>query len=266
MLHDQRYLRLQCLLQAHTRLAVAFSGGADSSLLLKVALETLGPKRVLALFAQSDLLKAREIARVHRWAQSNGYGASLELEVVAMEPLRWPFFAENNPERCYRCKQVIYTQFLERAALRGISVLVDGTNKDDLLAYRPGHRAIVALGVVTPLADAGLTKADVRALGQAMGLSTWDHPSASCLATRIGTGVQITKERLRWIEEAEETLARLGIEDCRVQLADSACATVVIHVNAAEFALLLQEGVRGALVARLKELGAGRVLLNLEGR
>ena len=265
-MHDQRLLRLQTLLRTHDRLAVAFSGGADSSLLLKVAVETLGPERVLALFAQSELLKAREIARVLNWAMHNGYDATLQLEVVVIEPLQWPLFIENGEERCYLCKRAIYEQFLKRSESQGFFTLADGTNFDDLQAHRPGRRAVVELGVITPLADAGLSKADVRALGQEMGLSNWEHPSASCLATRITSGVAITASRLRWVEEAEENLARLGIEDCRVQVIDEAYEKVVVHINAAEFAKLLQDERRTAIVERLKGLGAGRVLLNLEGR
>lgn len=265
-LHDQRLHCLQTLLRTHDRLAVAFSGGADSSLLLKVAVGTLGPERVLALFAQSELLKTREIARVLNWARHNGYGATLQLEVVVIEPLQWPLFIENGEERCYLCKRAIYEQFLKRAESQGFFTLADGTNFDDLQVHRPGRRAILELGVITPLADAGLRKADIRALGQEMGLSNWDHPSASCLATRITSGVTITASRLRWVEEAEEALARLGIKDCRVQLVDGACDMVVVHINAAEFAKLLQDERRTAIVERLKGLGAGRVLLNLEGR
>lgn len=266
MLDDQRLLRLQALLQVHGQVAVAFSGGADSSLLLKVAVDTLGPDRVLALFAQSELLKAREVERVHFWAERNGYGSSLQLEVVTIEPLRWALFAENSTQRCYLCKRAIYEQFLERAASRGMTILADGTNHDDLHADRPGRRAIVELGVCTPLADVGLRKADVRMLGEKMGLSNWDHPSASCLATRINTGVPITSGRLRWIEEAEEAMARLGIKDCRVQLIDGACEVVVIHINATEFATLLHDELRMSVVAVLKRQGAGKVLLNLDGR
>lgn len=265
-LHDQRYLRLQTLLRAHDRLAVAFSGGADSSLLLKAAVESLGPGRVLALFARSELLKAREIERARLWATLNGYGASLELELVEIEPLLWPRFTENSSERCYVCKRAIYEQFQQRASARGIATLADGTNLDDLQAHRPGRRAIIELGICTPLADAGFNKADVRALGKQMGLSNWDHPSASCLATRISTGVPITAGGLRWIEEAEEALAHLGIKDCRVQLADGDREMVVIHINATEFAKLLQDELRTAIVAVLKGQGAGRVLLSLEGR
>lgn len=262
----QAYQRLQALLRSYGRLAVAFSGGTDSSLLLKAALDTLGPQQVLALFAQSELLKTVEIDRVHQWARQNGYESSLTLEVVEIEPLAWSAFRHNPPERCYLCKGAIYTAFLERIQARGIEVLADGTNSDDLHAHRPGRKAIAELGIHTPLAEVGLTKADIRALGRKMGLSNWDHPSASCLATRITSGVEITSQRLRWIEQAEAALARLGIKDCRVQLADGDGKMVIIHLNAAEFAKLLQDAPRTAIVAALKERGASRVLLNLEGR
>lgn len=254
------------MLRSYGRLAVAFSGGADSSLLLKAALETLGPEQVLALFAHSELLKEREIDRVRLWAEQNGYGASLALEVVEMRPLASQEFVHNGPDRCYVCKRMIYRCFLERIIMRGIKVLVDGTNSDDLQAHRPGRRAMNELGIHTPLAELGLTKADVRALGKMIGLSNWHHPSSSCLATRISPGLEITAERLRWIEQAEESLARLGIDDCRVQLVDGAGETVIIHVNEAELARLLHDGLRASIVRALKNRGASRVLVNLEGR
>lgn len=263
---DQLHQRLQTLLQSLAPLAVAFSGGADSALLLKVALDTLGPGQVVALFARSPLLKEREIERVRHWAESNGYGATLVLETVEMQPLQWPAFTCNDVDRCYLCKHAIYQKFLERAAAHGLRMLADGTNSDDLLAHRPGRRAILELGIRTPLAEVGLTKDDVRHLGRHLGLSNWDHPSASCLATRIPTGVEISAARLRWIEQAEEIVMGLGIDDCRVQLLDETFETVVIHVNGTEFARLLQNEHRLAMVRALKEQGAGRVLLNLEGR
>ncbi|HNX92580.1 MAG TPA: TIGR00268 family protein, partial [Syntrophomonas sp.] len=123
----QAYQRLQALLRSYGRLAVAFSGGTDSSLLLKAALDTLGPQQVLALFAQSELLKTVEIDRVHQWARQNGYESSLTLEVVEIEPLAWSAFRHNPPDRCYLCKGAIYTAFLERIQALGIEVLADGT-------------------------------------------------------------------------------------------------------------------------------------------
>lgn len=262
----EKYQKLQALLRPLQRVAVAFSGGIDSSLVLKAACDTLGPKNVLALFARSSLLKNREIERALQWPQENGYGQELTLGVVELHPLGWKEFVGNGGERCYACKLRLYKHFLERMESRGFTVLLDGTNTDDLKTHRPGLRAIHELGVKTPLVEVGIDKADARMLGRQLRLSNWDHPSSSCLATRIPTGMAITEDRLRLIERWEEELERLGLVQCRVRLEDEDARTVVLAIGMEEFDRVLPVGIRSAIVRLFKQDGVDRILLNLEGR
>jgi len=263
---DDKAQRLRAILQGYGRVAVAFSGGTDSSLLVKCALDALGSDNVLVVFGESELLKSREIDRALDWPCKHGYGPEVSLERVALEPLRWAEFVANAEDRCYRCKLRIYALFRERAALCGFPLLLDGTNVDDLQSGRPGLRAIQELGVKTPLAAAGFDKASVRSLSRQLGLSGWDHPSASCLATRIPTGMQIASERLRRIELWENGLEQFGLFGCRVRLEDEGGQTVRVAIRTEDFATLLTPSIRLTLLHFFQKNGVGRVLLDLEGR
>lgn len=207
---DDKLDKLRGLLKASAPLAVAFSGGVDSSLLLRVAVES-APGQVMALFAASVLQKERVSLRVRETADNLG----CRLVVVDVDPLSWAEFRQNRAERCYLCKKRLYQAFLDRlpAGYR----LADGTNADDLQADRPGYRAIRELGVVTPLLDAGFTKREIRAAGREMGLSCWNLPSESCLATRIPQETEITAELLELVDKAESFLEDLGFAGCRVR-------------------------------------------------
>lgn len=263
---EDNYRQLQALLRAYGRVAVAFSGGVDSSLLLKVALETLGPENVLILFARSILLKSREIERVMHWPEENGYPQGLDFEVVELHPFLWKEFVCNGPERCYACKLRMYKSFRKQMKLHGYGVLVDGTNTDDLKTHRPGLQAIQELDVKMPLAEAGIDKVGVRYMGRQLRLSNWDHPSSSCLATRIPTGMAISEQRLRRIESWEGALERLGLVDCRLRLEDEEATSVSLAIGSAEFETVLETGVRSAIIRFLKSQGVNRIFLDMEGR
>jgi uncharacterized protein len=262
----QKYEHLQAVLRPLHRVAVAFSGGIDSALVLKAACDALGEENVLALFARSTLLKKREIARAIQWPQVNGYSPGLLLDVVDVHPLGWKDFVNNGVERCYACKLHIYKLFFEQMERHGISVLLDGTNTDDLKTHRPGLRAIHELGVKTPLVEVGIDKADVRDLGRLLGLSNWDHPSSSCLATRIPNGIKINEAKLRLVERCESELERCGLTNCRVRLMDEDAMTLVLAVGDAEFVKMLSAGFRSLIVRLLKQDGVTKVLLDLESR
>lgn len=258
--------RLKDILQAHGRVAIAFSGGADSSLLLKCALDSLGAGNVLVLFGKSELLKPNEIERAENWLSNNGYSKGVDFEIVSLQPLDWKEFVNNVEDRCYYCKFRIYSLFRERMEKRGFSILVDGTNIDDLKSSRAGLRAIHELDVKMPLVEAGLDKADVRSLSRQLGLAVWDHPASSCLATRIPAGVHITSALLQQVERWEEGMERLGFSGCRVRLAKDRAEAVYVEIGNTDFDTLLKPGIRIALLRFFLTNGIKKVFLDLEGR
>jgi len=239
--------------------AIAVSGGVDSTLLLKVACDELGRDKVLALFAHSVLQPAGE--REHVIELSNAVGC--RLEIIEAEPLKWSEFVENPPDRCYRCKKRIYTYFLESMAPFNMTVLMDGTNKDDLSDTRPGLRALAELKVVTPLADIGLRKEEIRQLSRHLGLPNWNRPSASCLATRIPAGRVITQTLLDRVARCEAVLHSFGFFGCRARLVGD---DVLIELAAGDTAGFVDDTVKQSVVNQLIALGVNRVLLDLSER
>jgi uncharacterized protein len=189
---------------------VAFSGGVDSSLLLRIALE-VNPGKTGAFFADSPL--QTDVDRENNRLIVAHLGA--RLEIVPFQPLLQPEFVANPSERCYLCKKWVYREF--QKALPSGMVLMDGTNLDDAEEQRPGRRALVELNVVTPLVAAGLGKEEIRILAYQLGLPNWDRPSASCLATRIPQGMTITAELLRHIEECEGVVRQFGFGHIRMR-------------------------------------------------
>lgn len=263
---DAKVDQLKSILQACGQVALAFSGGVDSSLLLKCALDTLGVGNVLVLFARSELLKPEEIERVASWLVENGYPQGGQMEIIQLHPLGWKEFVSNGADRCYFCKRRIYSLFRERMEMRGLTCLIDGTNTDDFKGHRAGLRAIHELGVRMPLVEAGFDKANVRLLSQQLGLATWNRPSASCLATRIPTGMEITSQRLRRIEFFEQGLERFGLAGCRVRLDNNHHDSVLVEILAKDFEVIADTGIRLAIQRFFQSNGVGKVLLDMEGR
>lgn len=208
----EKYRQLRRRLAGLKQVAVAFSGGADSSFLWYAARAVLGDG-ALAIHAASPMQAPGEPENACRVAAAIG-GSLL---VRQLDPLSWPEVAANPPERCYFCKKRIYTDFLAAAAEHGMVTLLDGTNLDDLSDHRPGLRAVRELGVLTPLADAGLRKGEVRQLSRQCSLSTWDRPSSSCLATRFASDHPLTLPGLTQVARCEEFLHSLGFVGCRVR-------------------------------------------------
>ena len=236
---------------------VAFSGGVDSTFLLKVASDTLGPRAVAAtatsaIRASDELERARDLARA--------IGA--ELVVVESDELDEPNFVSNPPERCYICKKRLLSELQRIADVRGLEAVAEGSIVDDAGDYRPGTRAVSELGVRSPLREAGFTKAEVRALSKDMGLATWNAPSSPCLVTRLPYGTAITEERLRRIEQAEGLLAELGITESRVRDHGDIAR---IEISRADEHILFEQGAREAVVAGLKALGFAYVAVDLAG-
>lgn len=235
---------------------VAFSGGVDSSLLLKAVVE-VDPSRAVALFADSPL--QAQVDRENVISLAAWLGA--QLRVVAISPLLWPDFVANPCERCYLCKKSTYRSF--QALLPEGVLLLDGTNLDDLDAVRPGQRAIDELGVVTPLSLAGLSKAEVREAGRWLGLPNWNRPSVSCLATRIPEGFAILPELLRHVEECERLVRAEGFGHIRLRLNDGRPDDVIVELADEEMAgpefparrERIDERLRRAGVVRLQFVG-----------
>ncbi len=209
-------------------MAVAFSGGVDSSLLLAVAVEAMGSK-VTALLARSQLLTAVELGQAADFARRLG----VRLKYVDFTPLADLNFRKNTRQRCYFCKKRMYGTF--RDLLPADICLVDGTNLDDLDANRPGLRAIRKFGVRTPLVECGFDKVMVRRLSRELGLATWNRFSGSCLATRIPFGRGITDERLEVVARAEDFLHGLGFAGCRVTLTAEGAVVSLVSGDAERF-------------------------------
>lgn len=256
--NDPKYVRLAEILRPLGRVAVAFSGGVDSTFLAAAACDTLGSDSVLLVTAISETYGPRERADSEHLADLLG----LERLVIETSELALPAFRTNPPDRCYHCKRELFTRMAQVVAARGRYVLCDGANADDVGDFRPGRRATAELGVRSPLQEAGLTKDDVRRLSRAMDLPTWDKPSYACLASRFPYGTEISADLVERVGACEEELHRMGFRGCRVRHHGR---TARIEVPAERIAELVSPEVRRRVVQRFKALGYAYVTLDLEG-
>jgi pyridinium-3,5-biscarboxylic acid mononucleotide sulfurtransferase len=248
---------LEARLAALGSACVAVSGGVDSSLVLAAAARGLGPGRVVAVTAVSATYLAEELAATRRLAAELG----VEHVVLDTDELRDPAFVENSRDRCYHCKAHLLDAMGAVARERGCAALVDGANADDLSDHRPGMRAAAERGVVHPLLEAGIGKAQVRRLSRLLGLATWDAPQQACLASRIPYGEPIDEEKLRHIAGAEAVLRELGFRQCRVRYHG---AVARVEVEAEEIGRAAGPA-RSEIARRLRALGFTYVALDLDG-
>ena len=211
---DQQVLRVAEILSELGSVLVAFSGGVDSSLLLAIALDTLGAANCLAVCARSPLFTEAELARAQAFCAARG----LPLMVIEHDVLSIAGIVANNPERCYICKKSLLETLLGIASERGLAYVVEGSNTDDLGDYRPGRQAVVELGVRSPLLEANLDKSSIRAIARDMSLDCADLPAQACLATRFGFGHALTLEGLKLVERSEQYLHGLGFGLVRVRV------------------------------------------------
>jgi uncharacterized protein len=253
MLQEKRDAALQRLRGLGSAL-VAYSGGVDSALLLALAREALGP-RAVAFTALSPAVAPDELEGARALARQLG---AEHIERVSGE-LQDPNYAKNPVDRCYFCKTELYSLAEAEARSRGLAAVVSGTNADELQDYRPGLKAAHEHRVVQPLAEAGLTKAEIRALSREMGLSTWDKPQQPCLSSRIPYGTEVTAERLSQLAKSEMALRALGLREFRVRYHGDIAR---IEVGEGELDQLLK--VRAAAARALKEAGFKFVSLDLE--
>lgn len=253
-----KYRYLQKDLAQLSRVAVAFSGGVDSTLLLKVACDLLGPRQVLALTAASPLFPQHEIS----WCQDFTRQLGVRHVLFPGDELQLPNFTENDARRCYHCKRNLYQHFLAISKKQGFAVLLDGSNLDDLKDYRPGREAISELGVRTPLLDAGFDKDDIRALSRRLELPTWDKPALACLATRFPYGTPITRTKLEQVGNCESWLQQQGFSNYRVRVHDTLAR---IEITVAEMPRLLDATLKDQLIRTCKANGFTYVTLDLQG-
>lgn len=236
---------------------VAYSGGIDSTVVLKVAYDQL-QARAVGVTAISPTFPAVELDAATRIAQEIG----VRHELVQTDQLQIPAFTENDASRCFHCKTDLYRLLGKLRETRTPAVIADGTNLDDLGDDRPGIKAAREWGVRSPLVEAGLTKADVRMLAKDLGLSNWDKPAAACLSSRIPRGITITREKLSRVEQAEEVLRAEGFRHCRVRDHGEIAR---IEVGQDELPQIMDRE-RGARISRrVKELGFRFVTVDLEG-
>ena len=256
MINNEKYTELLHYLQQLGRVVVAFSGGVDSTFLLRAAKEALGEENVKAITIATPYIPRWELDEAKVFAKEMG---------IAFERMEFPLpeAIKNNPEdRCYLCKKAVFTTLKAAALAGGFSHVVDGTNLDDLGDYRPGLRALAELEIKSPLRDCRLTKADIRQLSQQLRLPTWDKPSYACLLTRIPYGQELKAEDFIKIEQAERYLMQLGFRAVRVRLHGTLAR---IEVPAPQRRELFDEQLLTQISSQLKAFGFHYVTLDLEG-
>lgn len=237
---------------------VAYSGGVDSALVLKVAHAVLGPARAAGCLAISPSIPPREISLAQKHAEE----MQVKLLITHTNEMEREGYVQNSPQRCYFCKNTLFTELHDIARREGFKYIADGFNTDDQGDYRPGMRAAKELEIRSPLAEAGFGKKDIRALSKALGLPTWNKPAAACLSSRIPYGTPVTVEALERIGKAEEFLQDMGFEGVRVRHYTDMAR---IEVPPAEIERFLDEATRKEVSRGLHAVGYTFVALDLDG-
>lgn len=254
--------RLHSFLKRYDSVAVAFSGGVDSTVLLHNCCRLFASSKVLALHASSCLQSARAAATT-REVMAAHFAASCQYSEVRCEPLQWSDFVQNDIERCYYCKKRTYSLLLAEVKKRRVEVLLDGSNISDLLQYRPGMKAAKELGIVSPFIVTNISKHDIREYSRRHDLINHDLPSNSCLATRIPAGDTITSERMIVIEKMEEFLISLGFHAVRVRPFQG---FVHIEVLKKDLQRIFEPLQRKMVIDYFQDLGMGQVFIGIAGR
>lgn len=254
---SQKYSRLKNILSEMSSVLVAFSGGVDSTLLLKAASDVLG-EGVVAITAESPTRPRREIDRAKETASAFG----VRHIIIESDELKDDGILNNTVERCYLCKKRIFSRLLEIAGENGIAFVAEGSNMDDLNQFRPGKKALEELEIRSPLREAGLAKNDVRGISEELGLENWNAPSQSCFLTRFPYNTKVDVQELEKVQRAEEFLSELGFREVRVRVPGD---SVRIEVSREQTGLLADPGISRLIRYRLRGLGYPLAVFDPEG-
>ncbi len=257
-MHKDKLSKLKKILQKMEKVVIAFSGGLDSTFLLKVALDTLGKENVLAVTAKSETYPEREYnsaVKLVRKLKARGMA-------IRTKETNNNTFLKNPVNRCYYCKKELFGRLVAIAGKKGFYYVADGSNADDKKDLRFGSIAARELGVRSPLAEAGIGKRNIRTLSRSLGLSTWDKPSFACLASRFPYGERITKEEIERVNRAEEMLQKHGFKQVRVRMQGKMARIEVLPDDVRRFS---DTRLRKAVAGALKRLGFLYITLDLEG-
>ncbi|MCH9021735.1 MAG: ATP-dependent sacrificial sulfur transferase LarE [Planctomycetes bacterium] len=255
---QDRYTHLKKIITAYKKVLVAYSGGVDSTFLLKVALDQLGPDNVLACIGLSDSVAKDDYDDACKIAKQMG----AKLEIAHPNEMNNPNYLANPTNRCYFCKTELYSLLTDIAKQKNFNVVLSGTNADDASDYRPGRQAADEFKIESPLEQAHLTKQDIRILSRELNLETADKPAQPCLASRVTYGLSVTTDRLKQIENAEAFLKTKGLEILRVRHHDN---LVRIEVPPEKIEQLSKNSLRNEIVTHFKSLGFTYITLDLQG-
>jgi len=255
---QKKYQVLEEILKKLDKLILAYSGGVDSTFLLKAAVDSLGKENVIACIAVSPSLSKSQYEQAIQCAKNIG----IDVEKIQLDELADSDYAANKADRCFHCKSHLFGALTKIAGEKGFENIICGSNFNDKDDYRPGNRAAEVFNVRAPLTEAALTKDDIRQLSRELGLKTADIPASPCLASRLVYGLEITEGRLKQIEEAEEFLKKLGLVEFRVRHHNQIAR---IEVHPEDINIITEEPNRSKITEAFKKLGFKYVTLDLQG-